>query len=60
MTVGPGALGTGRVVGQSGEFAGIRSESMGSIDATAYSAIDGPVGMNGNLLITVSRKTVSE
>ncbi|MEQ9561061.1 MAG: hypothetical protein RLN69_00975 [Woeseiaceae bacterium] len=60
ITVGPGALGTGRVIGQSGEFAGMTSESMESIDATAYSAIDGPVGMNGNLLITVSRETASE
>jgi hypothetical protein len=60
MTVGPGALGTGRVVGQSGAFAGIQSESMESVDATAYSAIDGPVGMNGNLLIAISRKTASE
>lgn len=53
-TVGPGPLGTGSVTGQSGQFSGIRSESLESVDATAYSAVDGPVGMNGNLLIVVT------
>lgn len=60
VTVGPGALGTGAVTGQSGEFAGIRSESVGSVDVTAYSAINGPVGMNGNLLIAITQTAVSE
>lgn len=59
-TVGPGALGTGTVTGQSGEFSGIRSEFMESVDATAYSAVNGPVGMNGNLLIAVTSTAASE
>lgn len=59
-TVGPGALGTGTVTGQSGEFSGIRSEFMESVDATAYSAANGPVGMNGNLLIAVTSTAASE
>jgi hypothetical protein len=59
-TVGPSALGTGSVTGQSGEFSGIRSESMESVDATAYSAVNGPVGMNGNLLIAVTSTAASE
>ena len=59
-TVGPGALGTGSVTGQSGDFSGIRSESVESVDATAYSAVTGPVGMNGNLLIAVSNTAASE
>jgi hypothetical protein len=53
-TVGPGALGTGRVFGQTGEFAGVRSEAVESIDANAYSAADGPVAMRGGLLIAIA------
>jgi hypothetical protein len=59
-TSGPGPLGTGFVTGQSGEFAGGKSEVVESINATAYSAINGPVGMSGNLLIVTPRSAASE
>jgi len=51
ITVGPGALGTGKVVGGSGEYAGMSAESMESVSATVYSALEGPVAMHGSLKI---------
>ena len=42
-TNGPGALGTARVSGGSGVFAGLDSEAVESVTAKAYSAITGPV-----------------
>ena len=53
MTQGPGALGTARVSGGTGEFSGMTSEAVESLTARAYSAIDGPVSMNGSLIIIV-------
>lgn len=53
MTIGPNAIGTGRVIGGSGEFAGIESEVVESLSATAYSAQTGPVAMDGNLTISL-------
>jgi hypothetical protein len=50
-TVGPEALGTGRVVGQTGEFVGLSAEAMETVDATVYSALDGPVAMRSSLTI---------
>lgn len=52
-TAGPGALGTARVSGGSGRFAGLDSESVESLSARAYSAVDGPVSMNGALTVTL-------
>jgi len=52
-TAGPGALGTGRVTGGSGRFAGVTSEASESLSARAWSASQGPVAMTGNLLIAV-------
>ena len=52
MTQGPGALGTGRVSGGSGEFAGLSSEAVESLTARAYSSVLGPVSMDGSLTIT--------
>ena len=51
-TSGPGALGTARVTGGSGVFAGLTSEAVESLTARAYSANDGPVSMDGSLTIT--------
>ncbi len=48
MTSGPGALGIARVTGGSGEFAGQSTEAVESLTASAYSALDGPVSMNGS------------
>jgi hypothetical protein len=52
-TSGPGALGTARVSGGSGRFAGLTSEAVESVTAKAYSSVDGPVSMNGNLTVTM-------
>ncbi len=53
MTQGPNALGTGRVTGGNGNFAGKSGEAVESLTANAYSAIDGPVSMDGSLTITL-------
>lgn len=53
-TVGPGALGTARVTGGSGEFAGLTAEAVESWSAKAYSADEGPVAMSGSLTIAIS------
>lgn len=51
ITIGPGALGTAKVTGQSGEFAGMTAEGTESVNATVYSSLDGPVAMQGSLTI---------
>jgi hypothetical protein len=53
-TVGPGALGTARVTGGSGRYAGMTSEAIESWSAQAYSTLRGPVAMTGHLTIAVS------
>ncbi len=53
MTSGPNPIGTARVVGGNGEFAGLDSEAVESLNATAYSAGSGPVAIEGSLVITV-------
>ena len=53
MTQGPGALGTARVTGGNGNFAGMSSEAVESLTARAYSATLGPVSMDGGLTITL-------
>lgn len=57
MTVGPGALGTARVTGGSGAFSALHSEAVESLTARAYSAVDGPVAMGGNLTISIPAET---
>lgn len=57
MTQGPNALGTARVTGGNGNFAGMSGEAVESLTAQAYSAIDGPVSMDGSLTITVPQAT---
>ena len=57
MTNGPNALGTARVTGANGEFAGIEAEAVESIAARAFSSTQGPVAMMGNL--TVANPIVS-
>ena len=59
-TVGPGALGTARVWGGYGEFAGLDSEAVEAISARAYSVAEGPVAMEGRLTIAVSGRTESQ
>lgn len=57
-TSGPGALGTARVSGGGGVFAGLDSEAVESLTARAYSAEHGPVSMNGSLTITIPTTSV--
>jgi hypothetical protein len=54
LTVGPGALGTAAVFGGTGEFAGLESEAVEAVSATAYSVSQGPVAMEGRLTIDIT------
>jgi len=56
MTTGPNQIGTGRVWGGNGEFAEGTSESVETLQATAYSAVTGPAAMAGSLTISVPEK----
>lgn len=56
-TAGPNALGTARVTGGSGRFAGITSEATESLSARAWSVSQGPVAATGNLLISLGAYT---
>lgn len=53
ITAGPGALGLGRVVGGSGEFAEFESSITESITARAYSVGQGPVSADAHLTIEI-------
>lgn len=59
ITSGPGALGTARVVGGSGEFNGVETEAVEALTARAYSVEQGPVAIQGELTIEVPRKEAS-
>lgn len=59
ITSGPGSLGTARVVGETGVFAGVSAEAVESLTARAYSSTDGPVAMSGNLTIAMPSETAS-
>ena len=56
ITSGPGALGTARVVGGSGDFSGIDTEAVEALSAKAYSVELGPVAIDGELLIEIPRR----
>jgi hypothetical protein len=61
MTNGPGALGTARVTGGSGLFAGLTTESVESLSAEGYSARSGPVSMRGSLTVALpNRQAVAQ
>jgi hypothetical protein len=51
ITSGPGALGTARVFGGSGEFADIETDGVESLIAKAYSSNHGPVAVDGQLAV---------
>ena len=59
MSIGPGALGTARVIGLGGEFDGLQSEAVESLNARAYSTLQGPVSMTGSLNIAITSQTAS-
>ncbi|MDH4109319.1 MAG: hypothetical protein OEW35_13465 [Gammaproteobacteria bacterium] len=56
-TAGPNQIGTGRVWGGSGEFAGSQSESVETLQVTAYSAVNGPAAMTGSLTVSLPSQT---
>ncbi|MBT8080656.1 MAG: hypothetical protein KJO31_18895 [Gammaproteobacteria bacterium] len=53
MTVGPNALGTARVTGANGAFAGLQTEAVEALAAKAFSIDSGPVAITGNLTISL-------
>lgn len=55
ITAGPGALGTARVVGGSGEFSDLESEGVEALAAKAYSVKRGPVAIGGELSVEIPR-----
>lgn len=57
MTSGPGALGTARISGGSGDFASVSGEAVEAVNAKAYSASSGPVAMEGRLTLSVPNAT---
>lgn len=59
-TNGPGALGTARLSGGSGVFAGLVSESVESLTAAGYSARTGPVSMDGNLTVAMPQQVTAQ
>lgn len=60
MTVGPNLIGTARVTGGTGEFAGIEMEAVESRSASAYTVAAGPVAMRGSLTISLPDLASSE
>lgn len=58
-TAGPGALGTARVTGGSGQFTGLVSEAIESVSARAWVVDGGPVAVNGTLTIALSPQTAN-
>jgi len=59
-TAGPGSLGTARVTGGYGKFAGLESVAVESISARAYSVAAGPVAMEGRLTIEIAARGESQ
>jgi hypothetical protein len=55
ISVGPGALGTARVVGGSGIFSGLESEGLETLSSKAYSVAQGLVAADGELAIEIPR-----
>jgi hypothetical protein len=51
ITSGPGALGTAKVFGGSGEFADLEIDGVESLSAKAYSVNHGPVAVDGTLAV---------
>lgn len=59
-TSGPGSLGTARVTGGSGYFAGVESEAVEALTASGYSSVSGPVSMDGNLTVAIPRRIAAQ
>ncbi len=55
LTAGPGALRTAAVTGGAGSLRGLKMEAVESLSARAYSVENGPVAVEGRLLIELPR-----
>lgn len=53
LTAGPGALGTAAVTAGTGPLQGVKMQAVESLSAKAYSADNGPIAVDGRLLIEV-------
>jgi hypothetical protein len=60
LTAGPGALGTAKVTGISGEFSGLEMLAVESLTVRTWRAVGGPLAAEGQLLIELPRETVDE
>jgi len=60
LTSGPGALGTAKVTGSSGEFSGLEMLAVESLVVRTWRATGGPLAAEGQLLIELPRETVDE
>jgi len=56
ITSGPGSLGTSRVIGGSGLFAGLETIGTEALDARAFSLEMGPVAIDGELAVEIPRR----
>jgi len=60
MTIGPRAIGTAEVFGLAGMFDGMQSEAVESLNARAYSTLQGPVLMNATLDILMPSEELAD
>lgn len=60
MTSGPGALGTAKVSGGTGEFSGMEMLGVESLSVRAWRVDDGPVAAQGQLLIELPATALAE
>ena len=60
LTAGPGALGTAKVTGSSGEFSGLEMLAVESLTVRTWRTVGGPLAAEGQLLIELPRETVDE
>jgi len=60
LTAGPGALGTAKVTGSSGEFSGLELLAVESLTVSTWRSIGGPLAAEGQLLIELPTETVEE
>lgn len=58
LTAGPGALGTARVIGGSGEFAGLQMLAVETMAVQTWRVEGGPIAADGQLLIEMSSAPV--
>jgi hypothetical protein len=60
VTAGPGALGTARVIGSSGEFEGLDTMGVETLSIRAWRADNGPIAADGRLIIELPNDASAE